>query len=275
VLTEKSRSLKRIRPLPTVAVQLVRLVSGDQFSYRIASKLIRADVAFSAELLRIANSPLFACEQKVDTLDHALIMLGMDRLKSLVMTVALRNFLSSAGLAPTFRRCWRHSIACACACEELAAVAGCNTSTAYTSGLLHDVGRLGLLASYPAEYTGMLDAVDEHGYDVLESERELFDLDHCQAGCLLVRDWALPEEFEAITGSHHLEPAEGPPDDLMIVQLGCRMADALGFSVLTRSAVSFADVVQKLPGPAAEQLGSEDEVAVKISRMTATLECDM
>ena len=274
MLTDKSRSLKKLRPLPTVAVQLVRLVSGDQFSYRTAAKLIRADVAFSAELLRIANSPLFACEQKVDTLDHALIMLGMDRLKSLVMTVALRNFLSSARLAPTFRRCWHHSIACACACEELAGVAGNNKSAAYTAGLLHDVGRLGLLASYPVEYGTLLEIADECGDDVMDCERQLFDIDHCQAGMLLVREWTLPAEFESVTGRHHLEPAQGAPDELAIVQLGCRMADALGYGVLTRTALTFADVVQKLPAALAERLGPEEQVAAKISRMTAALEND-
>jgi len=268
-------SLKKLQPLRPVAVQLMRLVSSEECSLGRISSLIRADVAFSVEVLRIANSPLFGLRGKVDDVAHALPLLGLDRVKSLVVTVALRNFLSSTPADSTQRRCWRHSIACACACDELAVAAGKDKEVVYTAGLLHDIGRLGLLAGNPAEYTRMLDVEEECGYDLLQSERDLFDVDHCQAGVWLVREWALPVEFETIAGQHHAAMAIDGFDNLKIVQLGCRISDTLGFAVIPHADATLEDILEKLPTSVVGKLGPIDDLAFRIGEQTAKLERDL
>jgi putative nucleotidyltransferase with HDIG domain len=272
VLPERPWSLKKLQPLPPVAVQLMRLVSSDECSFGRLSTLIRTDPAFAAEVLRIANSPLFGFRGEIGNVSRALLTIGLDRLKSLVVTVALRNFLSSTLQDSALRRCWRHSLACASACEELAMAAGMQKDAVYTSGLLHDVGRLGLLASYPAEYSRILDVDSECGLDVLQSERDVFDLDHCQAGTWLVREWALPEELEAITGRHHEEPAADGFDNLKIVQLACRIADSLGFGAVESAGVPFVEIREKLPLSISTKLGPEDQFVLRIGEKTTRLE---
>ena len=86
----------------------MRMVSTDEVVFRRVAELIRVDPAFSAEVLRVANSPLLGCRQEVRGILNALAILGLDRLKGLVMTVALRNFLSAALDVPVLLRCWRH-----------------------------------------------------------------------------------------------------------------------------------------------------------------------
>jgi len=275
VLPERPWSLKKVQPLPPVAIQLMRLVSSDECSFGRLSTLIRTDPAFAAEVLRIANSPLFGFRGEIGNVARALLMIGLDRLKSLVVTVALRNFLSTTLQDSSLRRCWRHSLACAAACEELAAAAGMEKDVVYTAGLLHDVGRLGLLASYPAEYSRILDVNAECGLDVLQSERDIFDLDHCQAGAWLVKEWALPEELEAITGRHHEEPAAEGFDSLKVVQFGCRIADCLGFGIVEHKGISFAEIREKLPLSISTKLGQEDRFVQRIGEKTTRLERDM
>lgn len=275
MLPERPWSLKKLQPLPPVAIQLMRLVSSDECSFGRLSTLIRTDPAFAAEVLRIANSPLFGFRSEIGNVSRALLMMGLDRLKSLVVTVALRNFMSSTLQDSALRRCWRHSLACAAACEELAMAAGMEKDLVYTAGLLHDVGRLGLLASYPAEYSRILDVDSECGLDVLQSERDVFDLDHCQAGMWLVSEWALPEELEAITGKHHEEPAAEGFDSLKIVQLACRIADCVGFGVVENTGIAFAEIREKLPLSIATKLGTEDQFILRIGERTTRLERDM
>jgi putative nucleotidyltransferase with HDIG domain len=253
----------------------VRLVSTDDFSFARVSALIRADAAFSAEVLRITNSPLFGLRRRIDNILQALTMLGAERLKSLVLTVGLRNYLSKTLHYSALRRCWRHSLACACACEELAAAARMGKDSVYTAGLLHDIGRLGMLASYPGEYARMLDVDEECGFDVLESERDLFDLDHCEAGNWLVREWGLPVEFEQITSKHHAEPVEGRSDPLTLVQLACRISGAMGFGVVSHGSPTMDEIWEKLPRGMSEKLGPQEEFVVRIGEKTTGLERDL
>src|SRR5205823_15038432 len=84
--------------------------------------------------------------------------------------------------APLLRRCWSHSLACGMFSQELATACFMKADEAYTAGLLHAIGRLGLLAAYPVEYANVLNVAVEYSFDVLHCERELFDIDHCEAG---------------------------------------------------------------------------------------------
>jgi putative nucleotidyltransferase with HDIG domain len=248
------------------------MVSREAASFQRISALVRMDSAFSAEVLRIANSPLLGCRRRIDSIRHALTMLGMEKLKSLVMAVSLRDFLSSALQVPALRRVWRHSLACGCICEELAGAARLDKDSAYTAGLLHDVGRLALLASYPAEYARMLDVSDEYAFDVLECEEDLFDIDHCRAGEWLVRDWQFPEELVAVAGEHHRPPPDGRIDLTSLVHFCCRLADACGFTVLASPAEDLAPLLETIPRQLAARIGAVQEFTEKISGKVNALE---
>lgn len=274
-VAEKPWVFRTLQPLPPIAARLMRIVSSDEASFQSLSTLVRTDSAFSAEVLRIANSPLLGCRNRIDSIRHALTMLGLEKLKSLVMAVALRDFLSSALQVPALGRCWRHSLASACICEELAGAAGLNPDTAYTVGLLHDVGRLALLASHPAEYARMLDVSDEYGYDLLGCEQDLFDIDHCQAGEWLVKEWHFPEQFAVIARRHHQAWDGAAVDQLGMMQFACRIADATGFPVVTSSTEDLKQVIDTLPPQLAAKLGSGEEftqtIALKVKVLESTL----
>jgi HD-like signal output (HDOD) protein len=126
------------------------------------------------------------------------------------------------------RRCWSHSIACAVISETLAATIRVSKEHAYTAGLLHEMGRLGLLITYPKEYGLLASQPISDMQSSLEAERQLLGLDHCQAGLWLTRTWNLPEEFRDANARHH-EPPQGPRDLLFAVRAGCLLAETLGF----------------------------------------------
>ena len=118
--------------------------------------MLRIDPALSAEILRVSNSALYGLSRRVDNVSHAIVVLGTEVVKRLALTVALgrfsHGFLRNQGL----RICWDHSVACALIAEELAQAMDVAKDRAYTAGLLHDVGRLALLACYPNEYGNLI-----------------------------------------------------------------------------------------------------------------------
>jgi HD-like signal output (HDOD) protein len=125
---------------------------------------------------------------------------------------------------------------------------------AYTAGLLHDVGRLGLLVAHPAEYSKLLTVTEQNSLDVLEMERKLFDLDHCQAGRRLMAEWKFPEEFHEIAARHHADPAGGEFNLLALVRLACRLSDTLGFhAVKPAHPWTFQEIQAALPEPSQQR----------------------
>jgi putative nucleotidyltransferase with HDIG domain len=274
--SEKPWVVARLRPVPGVAVRLMSLVSSDDVVFRRVAELIRCDPAFSAEVLKLANSPLLGCRQNVYSILHGVALLGLDRLKSLVMIVALRNFLSSTLQVPVLLRCWRHSLACALLSEDLGAASWMNKDQCYTAGLLHDIGRLSLLATFPEEYAGILERVDDTDENLLECERQLFDADHCDVGMWVVQEWGLPTEFQEITGRHHGPRGAHRFDMVEVVRLACRLADMLGFQVAgTAPLAPLEEVLVALPEEAREKLGAEDNLFNRLVERINALECSL
>ena len=246
-------AIKNLPPFPAVALQLMGLLDSD-VPVKDVVKLLRMDPALSAEILRVSNSPLYGLSRHVDSVSHAVVVLGGDAVKRLALTVALgrftQNFMKHKGL----RRCWDHSVACALIAEDLAEFAGQTKDRAYTAGLLHDVGRLALLACYPDEYENLLAVASENDFDFRTTEKKLFEIDHCSAGQWLSKSWNLPPDMtEAIAGHHEPGLAHGSLASLIAVSDS--LAAALGYgTVELKNETELPDV--------AAQLGVNDADAV-------------
>jgi hypothetical protein len=89
------------------------------------------------------------------------------------------------------------------------------------------------MSAYPAEYSRMIEVGVSYGFDLLETERDLFEIDHCEAGAYLAQLWDFPEEILAVTAGHHGEPERGRATPLNLVRVAWRLAEALGFTLFT------------------------------------------
>jgi len=247
VAEKKPWALKALPPFPAVALQLLSLLDNPDVPLKKIVDLLRMDPALSGELLRVANSALYGFVQRIDTVSHAVVMLGSENVKRLALTVALNKFSGRFLRQEGLRACWDHVIATAVLAEQLAVELNTDKDRSYTAGLLHDIGRLALLASYPVEYSNLLAVAREGSFDQLECERQLFDIDHCATGQWLAQHWNLPPDFGLAIGQHHLDgPVEGELTPL--VRCSCRLADAMGFGALqTPPSQTIPEVLAGLP----------------------------
>ena len=223
------QALAALPPLSTVAINLQRLAQDD-IDIRTMADAIAVDPALSADVLRLANSALFGARHTVPGVLHAIVMLGLERVKTLVITAAFMRFAGSQGGSVARKRCWRHSVACALIADELSQEAYVHRDAAYTAGILHDIGRLALLRLWPRPYGAILDAAVPCDPGLVTREREAFGMDHAEASDYLLRTWELPQPLTSAAKHHHdplpsvvREPAE-------VVQYACLVADAIGFS---------------------------------------------
>jgi len=236
-------------PFPAVALKALNLMSGADTSLIELCNLIRSDPAFSAAVLRIANSPLVAFSKNVTSVLQASMLLGFRRLKSVVITVGLKAYLKDS-FTPLMQLCWRHSVACAIIAERAAKWSSLDKDLAYTAGILHDIGRVALATTMPQSYARVIKRGADGSQELLQSERELCGIDHCQAGRSLVTAWGLPEGFLEITACHH-DPEKRVRGAASLIPPSCALTDALGLTVVRyRSPRSYAEVLAEFPEPA-------------------------
>ncbi|MFY9559898.1 MAG: HDOD domain-containing protein [Terriglobales bacterium] len=259
-------------PFPTVALRALNVLSGTDTSLRELCDLVRPDPVFTGEILRIANSPLVAFSKEVTSVLQASMLLGFRRLRRLVITVGLRSYVDKS-FTPALRGCWRHSVACAMVAERTARWNSIDRDFAYTAGILHDIGRVALATIGPQLYADLIErAATDPGWDVLQGERELFGIDHCCAGRLLVTAWKLPEEFIDITSRHH-EPLTHAEDATEVVRLSCMLADALGFAAARHgSSRSYEEILAEFPESVRKHLPGAEGLAAEITKEISVIE---
>jgi putative nucleotidyltransferase with HDIG domain len=221
----------RLRPFPQIAVRVMQLANKDDAPLHILSSLIASDPAFASEVLTVANSPLFAPRTPAESVFQAVARMGTRNVQGLCLTVAVRSYLGKALSQPATRGLWRHNLACAVVAERLAAHASLDKDIAFTSGVMHDIGRLALSIIRPSEYSALLERHVGPAVSILDAERELFGADHCQAGKQLIAEWRLPPSFEGAVARHHEAGTTGGIAEMAgVISLSCRMADAAGYA---------------------------------------------
>jgi putative nucleotidyltransferase with HDIG domain len=224
------------------------LSSQEDVSAHEVGGLIKLDPSFSAELLRFANSALFGARREITSLSQAVARLGMDRVKSMATFVALNNMVRSSVRALALRKVWVHSVVTAIIAEEAARIAHLDSDVAYTTALLHNLGTLGLMSAYPDEYSRMLEVSNDFGFDLLQTERDLFEIDHCTAGAYLALDWQFPDQLAAAIATHHDQPVANQRSLDNLIKVSWRLTDTLGYAAFSPAKDwAFEDLVAYLP----------------------------
>ncbi|MBS1858315.1 MAG: HDOD domain-containing protein [Acidobacteria bacterium] len=220
--------LARLPPFSPIAVSLLRLFDQDDVEIAAVVRLVRSDAALAAELLAYANSPLFGVPQSISDLTNAILVIGIDQARAMTTTLAMRSLLQGAPKTGVVRRIWRHSLATATIAAELASIFGVSPELAETTGIVHDLGRAGLLAAHQEAYSVLLLRYHESTQHVLEAEVAACGMDHCTAGIYLARKWGFPEVFHEPIAGHHEKPCGLRL--LGVTQTACLLADDFGYS---------------------------------------------
>ena len=253
-------ALRLLPPFPAVAQRVLALVANEEVPITELGDLVKMDPSFSAELLRFANSALFGVRHEVKSVSHAVLLMGLDRVKTMATLVAVNRMVRSSIRLAALRKVWTHSLATALIAEEAARASRVAPDAAYTAGLLHNLGTLGLMSAYPEEYTRMLEVKEDFGFDLLQTEKDLFDINHALAGCYLAQDWDFPDELAAAIAVHHEDPVPGEASLDNVIKVSWRLADVLGYVAFTpEKPWSYDELVGCLPNPSAFARGKSQQ----------------
>jgi HD-like signal output (HDOD) protein len=263
----------RLRPFPGIALKVMKLSEREDVHMGRLANLIESDPAFSTEVLTVANGWTYARREPIASARQAVAVLGTRRLQGLCLTVGVRTFLGKSRQMPITRALWRHSVATGLIAEELARHSGMDPDIAYTAGLLHDIGRLGLMVAWPKAYAALLDSHCGSPASILEKETGLFGADHCALSNLLIRDWELPSTLFA---GHHHGPRLQEWSLAELIKMSCRLADAAGMKAFPGCSIgAYAELLLDLPEACREHFPAEIELhRDKVNSKLEALEAD-
>jgi putative nucleotidyltransferase with HDIG domain len=255
-------ALRLVPPFPAIAQRVLALVNQEDANLNALEDLVKMDPSFAAELLRFANSALLGSRRKVRSISLAITVVGLDRIKTMATLVAVNRMVRFSVRREALRKVWVHSLVTALLAEEASRVSGIARESAYTAGLLHNLGTLGLMSAYPDEYSRMLEVSNDFGFDLLQTERDLFEIDHCLAGAYLAQDWDFPDDLIAAIARHHEEPLPGRHSLDSLVQVSWRLADALGYAAFSPNrAWTWEQLMALLPNAGLAWFGESPEQA--------------
>jgi len=200
-------SLAKIPPLPGVVLELLQSLDDGNANFNALAKKIGQDPALSARVLRVVNSPFYGLAGRVGSLSEAVMVLGFSAIRSLTLAASLTARFSLkpvAGMDPLL--IWEHSFTCALAAQRLAAPAGQSPDTAFTTGLLHDVGIMAILVQAPDRYARLIEDCPDCDSRTA-GEREAFGAGHDELGARLLAAWRLPAPIVEAVRWHH-DPAQ-------------------------------------------------------------------
>ena len=208
---EISDSIKKLQPVPQIALKIMRIIHSDQYEIKTITDEIRKDQVISARTLQLCNSVMFARHKRIESLDHALVMMGQHLLLKFVISASLNNFFNQIGWGYSLCKggIYHHAIGTAVIAEKLATLTGrADSSTAYMAGLLHDIGKVALdqfiHAGFPLFYRELIQG--EKNFS--EVERQVLGTDHTEVGAELALNWSFPESLvEAIRHHHYPDKA--------------------------------------------------------------------
>jgi putative nucleotidyltransferase with HDIG domain len=220
---EISQSAKDLKPIPQIALKVLRIINEERYEIQDLTEEIRKDQVISARTLQLCNSVMFASRKKIESLDHALVMLGQHLLLKFVISASLNNFFNQTGMGYSLCKggIYHHAVGTAVIAEKLADLTGkVEPSMAYTAGLLHDIGKVVLDQFINSGFPLFYRQLNEEGKNFSEVEKQVLGTDHTEVGASLALKWSFPVSLvETIRHHHNPEDAQQYSELVHIVYL--------------------------------------------------------
>lgn len=218
--------------LPAVMAEIVRTCDNPDSSLSELADVIMHDVALTARILKVVNSPYYGRAQEVSSIRQAVITLGSAKVKSLALSLSLYDLSSRIGARISLKDFWRHSLNVACIGDLVARrIEPALAEEAFICGCIHDIGILVLDNFYTKEYAKVFQATAA-GEEIIHAEHQWLEIDHCVAGEMIARVWNFPDRYCETIAKHHDVIDLDQPTTTQMLPLIVNLSDKLAtFSI--------------------------------------------
>jgi putative nucleotidyltransferase with HDIG domain len=205
--------------IPIVATKVMQLIESETASTEEIAKVVASDPAVAARVLKISNSSFYGCQRQIQTLSHAIMVLGFSTLKSLVVAASVKQVYKPFGL--TEKMLWEHSFGAGLAARIIAReTRQVNEEEAFLGGLFHDIGKniMNFMDSQQFQTAMQICYNDEISFAA--AERQVYSYTHSEVGSLVIKKWNFPEILMKAVLKHHTFDFD-EDEDPYLVSLTC------------------------------------------------------
>jgi len=221
--------------LPHVATKVMRLVGDPGTSAKDVQGAIITDQGMTGQILKISNSAMFGMKREVRTLTHAIMLLGFDTIRSIVVASASKKlYAGKGGTGFKEKLIWENSIGSALIARGISEqFSNMDKEEAFIGGLMHNMGKTVLNTKLAESYSRIMAASYNEGTPIYILERKELGFDHAELGYCLIKQWNLSESL-ANAVRHYLEPEKAPPEHRRLtaaISLGTMFCADMGLGV--------------------------------------------
>lgn len=225
------RNVQNLPSVPYLMIEVTKLLDNSNTSASELGLVISRDQGLVAKILTVANSPLYGLPRRVSTIEFAIVILGFDHIKNIVIALsmieAFKNLTEKSWNKKAF---WVHSLVTAAAAKRIADDIGYPKSgEAFTAGLLHDLGISVIQRYFKEEFASICDLVENQQMRYVNAEAQILGITHQEIGSFLAEKWNLPKILSDSMLNHH-EPSKNSGDNVLsaIVHLADFMTQKFG-----------------------------------------------
>jgi len=219
----------KLPTMPGVAVRMLEVLQQPEVSIGAVADAVSQDPALVSRLLRLVNSPFYGFASSISTVSRALVVLGLNKTKYLVLSFSLVAYVNGGKRDGfDYGGYWKRSLTSAVAAKMLAELTGFDLrEEAFVCGLLQDIGVLALQQCLPDKYTEVMELRKADGVELCEAEQRVLNTTHAELTAALAREWGLPDILVTPAVYHHdyLAADEQQPD----IRMMTRVAYLAGF----------------------------------------------
>jgi HD-like signal output (HDOD) protein len=262
------KSIRDLPPMPVVAIKVMELLGNPDVNYGKLGEAISSDAAVSARLLKVANSAFYSMKRQINTLDHAIAIVGERTLRSLVLAASLEGMNKSYGLLE--KLLWEDAMGCAIGARVLARrFKTAEPEEAFLAGLFRHLGKIVMNYSDPEAYQSLVEAMYCEEGTTSEFEGRYFPYAHAVVGAAVLDKWNFGRSL-VMSALHHedlyidLEQEEHGTEILRLtatVNLADRICARLGIG--QRQAREDVDLSESLGAKALDLTNEQVENALQ------------
>ncbi len=207
---ELKKRLSNVRNLPTlpmVANNVIKLTQNPESTAFEIAEAIAQDQTLATKVLRTANSAYYGFPKKITTIHYAIVVLGLNNIKNIVLSTSIMERFPSTDGTPLFDRTdfWKHSLLCGIICKKISEHLGLkNTEEMFMCGLLHDFGKLIMDSLFHEEFAQALILAQKENTTLIEAESKIMNFTHSGVGALVLKKWGFPPSLIKAVEFHHI-----------------------------------------------------------------------
>ncbi len=197
----------RIPTLPVVAVEVLRLTREPNVNLKEVGDVVQNDQALAVKIVRTVNSSYYGLAVPCATINQAIIYLGLNAVKALVLGFSLVESVDGVAeddVGFDYVDYWRRAMYSAAAARELATLSeSCDPEEAFLAALIQDMGMVALHKTFGDVYLQAIDLTEGEHRRLVEIEQKSLRMDHAQVGAALAEQWKLPPQLTQVIRYHH------------------------------------------------------------------------